>query len=603
MSHATADILWHNLANVSPTGQGFIQTLANLNFQGNYDAAHNVADVGGEFVLATSYNLSFVNDWWYLPTADLIQIYRSLNFTDVEEIDLIEGNTLLYAEVQAFRYADYDKLADLLFLYAKKSPFLMEEIETYWLGGISDMSGWTNKCWQDIKRWLIKGTDNNICLVDYSVSHRKVVKMYNWESMRHQIKGVKFDRGYKIYQIDSRPRVDNKKFSRWGSSLATTGTNLVVGAPGYWTPGNFSVGKIQIFTEEGNYSLTGTETGSRFGDGIAVVDLNRDGIPDLAVSAPGTGWGQLFYGGVINIFWGPVRGRMPDCQIGVDNLAGAYTNLGSKLFGFDVDGDGYSDLVIGSPYACRNFSHQCTDRDDLQSGMVAIFLASKFYPCNFRKILTADWLKWGESKYSGFGYHVNLMIRNNHRILLIGAPTIKGGKLYAYSKDVKLWEIEGTGQFDKLGSHTSYSPELDYLAISLPTRSTEQGLQYYWQAGTVLLLSPRHLSPNTSYQIDDLIPRGILFQSTLSFGRFGWQTGWSPNAFWISKPWGDEGRVYGWYLDKGFNFTTTTEKSADITYTGLVRGAKFGYSMIFPSPDKIVVGSPGNDEFKIIKLD
>ncbi len=65
---------------------------------------------------------------------------------------------------------------------------------------------------------------------------------------------------------------------------------------------------------------------------------------------------------------------------------------------------------------------------------------------------------------------------------------MNGGKLYAYSKDIKLWEIEGTGQFDKLGSHTSYSPELDYLAISLHTRSTEQVLYYFYLLVTYHLI-------------------------------------------------------------------------------------------------------------------
>lgn len=46
--------------------------------------------------------------------------------------------------------------------------------------------------------------------------------------------------------------------------------------------------------------------------------------------------------------------------------SGRYYNLGTSLMGADVDGDGFKDLVIGSPYAPEG---------GCQRGSVAVFLA------------------------------------------------------------------------------------------------------------------------------------------------------------------------------------------------------------------------------------
>lgn len=44
-----------------------------------------------------------------------------------------------------------------------------------------------------------------------------------------------------------------------------------------------------------NKILDGTVENGRFGTAVAVVDLNRDGVDDLAVSAPSTGMSPTLY--------------------------------------------------------------------------------------------------------------------------------------------------------------------------------------------------------------------------------------------------------------------------------------------------------------------
>lgn len=78
----------------------------------------------------------------------------------------------------------------------------------------------------------------------------------------------------------------------------------MIGAPGYGTPGNSQHGRVYLVTGDAdsglpdkdldldlsaNMILDGTVENGRFGTAVAVVDFNKDGVDDLAVSAPATG--------------------------------------------------------------------------------------------------------------------------------------------------------------------------------------------------------------------------------------------------------------------------------------------------------------------------
>jgi len=78
----------------------------------------------------------------------------------------------------------------------------------------------------------------------------------------------------------------------------------VIGGPGYGTPGYSQHGRVYLVTGttnsglpcedlnldvSANMILDGMVENGRFGTAVAVVDLNGDGVDDLAVSAPSTG--------------------------------------------------------------------------------------------------------------------------------------------------------------------------------------------------------------------------------------------------------------------------------------------------------------------------
>ena len=42
---------------------------------------------------------------------------------------------------------------------AEKSPFLVDQFEKYFIGGVDDMAGWTNRIWQQTITMLERGTE------------------------------------------------------------------------------------------------------------------------------------------------------------------------------------------------------------------------------------------------------------------------------------------------------------------------------------------------------------------------------------------------------------------------------------------------------------
>ena len=129
------------------------------------------------------------------------------------------------------------------------------------------------------------------------------------------------------------------------------------------------------------------------------------------------GANDLQYTGTVYIFYG-VKGKglgaKPSLTI---HGNGTYYNLGTSLLGADVDGDGFKDLIIGSPYAPEGGP---------QRGSVAVFLAkTQRKPESNIFVHDADWMAFGEQNYSWFGYSLAVANKNGKTLLVIAAPTFR----------------------------------------------------------------------------------------------------------------------------------------------------------------------------------
>lgn len=112
-------------------------------------------------------------------------------------------------------------------------------------------------------------------------------------------------------------------------------------------------GKVMLVDKDMRtlFNLTGEQVGSRFGDCLAAVDVNGDGLDDLIVGAPmyGNYSERYFDRGRIYVYLQNLRHELVlaqrlDGQHNGGRLGTSITSAG------DLNRDGYIDIAVGAPY-------------------------------------------------------------------------------------------------------------------------------------------------------------------------------------------------------------------------------------------------------------
>ncbi|KAJ1734765.1 hypothetical protein LPJ72_002191 [Coemansia sp. Benny D160-2] len=156
-SHMVADELWHSLSGIH---DGFIQTLANSTFGGNYAQAHSVLDVGGDFAMAHMNDLRFIRDKWAVPFKDILAIYGRMG------ISVSQWKMRACVSRQFYAMEAVKRFGRGLFpTYAAKAPMLTERLDDYYVGGLYSMAAGTAECWHALVDWFVDGDFSGRCLV------------------------------------------------------------------------------------------------------------------------------------------------------------------------------------------------------------------------------------------------------------------------------------------------------------------------------------------------------------------------------------------------------------------------------------------------------
>lgn len=118
-----------------------------------------------------------------------------------------------------------------------------------------------------------------------------------------------------------------------------------------------------------------SEARDRFGEALAAGDFNGDGYQDLAIGVPGEDLGSIRDAGMVNVLYGSSTGlRDTGAQgfqqnvPGIEGMAEADDEFGSSLAAGDFNGDGRTDLAIGSPNEGVNYASR--------AGMVTVLFGS-----------------------------------------------------------------------------------------------------------------------------------------------------------------------------------------------------------------------------------
>ncbi|KAM5202547.1 phosphatidylinositol-glycan-specific phospholipase D isoform 4-T4 [Hipposideros larvatus] len=529
-SHMVADISWHSLG----IEQGFLSTMGAIDFHGYYAEAHSAGDFGGDVLSQFEFNFNYLTRHWYVPVEDLLGIYKKLyGRAVITKNVIVDCSYLQFLEMHGEMLA----VSKLYPTFSRKSPFLVEQFQEYFLGGLDDMAFWTTNIYRLTSFMLENGTsgcnlpENPLfisCGGQQTNTHGSQVQKNHFHRnltaslTKDQGKNIKYTERGVVFSVDSWTS-DSLSFmyqtlernlrtiftgssqqslkhvsspvasyflsvpyARLGWAMTSADLNqdghddLVVGAPGYSRPGHIHVGRVYLIygndlglppidldlDKEAHGVLEGFQPSGRFGSALAVLDFNKDGMPDLAVGAPSVGSDQLTYKGAVYVYFGSKRGRMSPSPNITISCQDTYCNLGWTLLAADVNGDSEPDLVIGSPFAPGGGK---------QKGIVAAFYSDPGRSDKEKlNVEAANWMVRGEADFSWLGYSLHGVSVNNRTLLLVGSPTWKNtsslghmfhsrdekqslGRVYGYfPPNCQSWfTISGDKAMGKLGTSLS----------------------------------------------------------------------------------------------------------------------------------------------------
>jgi hypothetical protein len=266
----------------------------------------------------------------------------------------------------------------------------------------------------------------------------------------------------------------NQNNAYFGSSVSTAGdvngdrySDVIVGAP-YFDNGENNEGSAFVFHGSAsglsifsNWGAEGNQINANFGGSVSTAgDVNGDGFSDIVVGSQGFSNGQA-YEGAIYLYLGSVSGLSTDSSWRMEgNQTNA--NLGNSVScAGDVNGDGYSDVIAGA----AGF-----DNDQTDEGIVYVYHGS---PSGLS--VTSNWSIEANQVSAFFGRSVSSagdVNGDGYSDVIIGASTFTNdqyaeGAAFVYNgsasglSSVSNWSGEGNQEYSSFGKSVSSAGDVN----------------------------------------------------------------------------------------------------------------------------------------------
>ncbi len=245
--------------------------------------------------------------------------------------------------------------------------------------------------------------------------------------------------------------------SNFGTSVSTAGdvngdgySDVIVGAP-YFDNGQPNEGRVFVYygsatglSDSVNWTADSNQETAHFGYSVSTAgDVNNDGYSDVIVGAKAYDNGQINEGRAF-VFHGSASGLSD-----IPNWT-AESDQANALFGYsvstagDVNGDGYSDVIIGAPYD--------------KTGQSIIGRAYVYHGSSTGLSISNNWTAESIMQNAEFGFSVSTagdVNGDGFSDVIVGSPSFHGGQ----AREGKVFVYYGSNA--GLSLTTSWSIERD----------------------------------------------------------------------------------------------------------------------------------------------